>query len=57
MKIGPEGKKAILEQVQFHLNMERSGMPRQGIEHVLTQWIVALLESSDSTELKAELEK
>jgi hypothetical protein len=56
MKIGTEGKKLLLEQVQFHLNMERSGVPRQGIEHMLTQWIVGLLEN-DTPELKEELEK
>lgn len=57
MKIGRQGKITILEQVRFHLDQEKSGVPRDGIEHMLTYWIVGLLESAEDDKLKAILEE
>lgn len=56
MRIGPKGRERLREQVRFHLDMEKSGVPREGIEEMLTQWVKGLLENQ-TPELKKLLEE
>ena len=59
MKVGPQGKKRLREQIDFNLDGGlASGVPMEGIKATLTQWVQGLLENIEDNEtLRRELEE
>lgn len=58
MRIGPEGKRALRDNIKATLDQKNAGVPEDGIVTMLTLWVIGLLENVDKNpNLREELEK
>ncbi len=57
MKVSSSGKEKIRNQINFILDQNKSGVPRDGIAEMLSQYIISLLENINNKELQKELQE